>query len=134
MNDPRTVLDAVVEAESTNVGGINCKKITIGRYAWLEMIGSPFIDIEKKFNVSNLVASLYICQLDTDELKKYSKKDVQKIEDDAMAWAETVDLDKIGPAVDFILDQFKTIMKIAPGTGSAEDGKKKLKDSEMTTE
>jgi hypothetical protein len=51
-----------------------------------------------------------------------------------MAWAETIDLDKIGPAVDFILEQFKTIMKIAPGTGSAEDGKKKLKDSEMTME
>lgn len=120
MNEPVLALDAVLDAESTDIGGICCKKITVARYAWLEMLDSPFTNFEKKFTVANLIASLYICQLETDKLKTYSRKDIAKLEDDAMAWAETIDLSKVGPAVDFILEQFKNILKISPGTGSAE--------------
>lgn len=76
MDDPKLAIDAVIEPESTDIAGISCKKITIARYAWLELVGSPFIDFEKKFTVSNLITSLYICQLDAEDLKKYSVRDV----------------------------------------------------------
>lgn len=132
MDNPKLAVDALLDND-TEVGGVTVRKITAGRYALLELISSPFVDFSKKFTVANLIPSLFICERPAEDLRKYNSKNIDKLEEDALAWAETVDLDKIGPAVDLILDQFKAIMKISPGTGSTEDGKKKA-NTEMTTD
>ena len=130
MDNPKLAVDALLDND-TEVGGVTVRKITAGRYALLELISSPFVDFSKKFTVANLIPSLFICERPAEDLRKYNSRNIDKLEEDALAWAETVDLDKIGPAVDLILDQFKAIMKISPGTGSTEDGKKKA-NIEMT--
>lgn len=130
MDNPKLAVDALLDND-TEVGGVTVRKITAGRYALLELISSPFVDFSKKFTVANLIPSLFICERPAEDLRKYNSRNIDKLEEDALAWAETVDLDKIGPAVDLILDQFKAIMKISPGTGSTEDGKKKA-NTEMT--
>lgn len=132
MDNPKLAVDALLDND-TEVGGVTVRKITAGRYALLELISSPFVDFSKKFTVANLIPSLFICERPAEDLRKYNSRNIDKLEEDALAWAETVDLDKIGPAVDLILDQFKAIMKISPGTGSTEDGKKKA-NIEMTTD
>lgn len=132
MDNPKLAVDALLDND-TEVGGVTVRKITAGRYALLELISSPFVDFSKKFTVANLIPSLFICERPAEDLRKYNSRNIDKLEEDALAWAETVDLDKIGPAVDLILDQFKAIMKISPGTGSTEDGKKKA-NTEMTTD
>lgn len=132
MDNPKLAVDALLDND-TEVGGVTVRKITAGRYALLELISSPFVDFSQKFTVANLIPSLFICERPAEDLRKYNSRNIEKLEEDALAWAETVDLDKIGPAVDLILDQFKAIMKISPGTGSTEDGKKKA-NIEMTTD
>ena len=132
MENPKTAIDALLDND-VEAGGITIRKVTAGRYALLELVESPFVDFSKKFTVANLIPSLFICERPAEDLRKYNSRNIDKLEEDALAWAETVDLDKIGPAVDLILDQFKAIMKISPGTGSTEDGKKKANE-QMTTD
>lgn len=117
--EPKLAVEAVLDSDQS-VAGITVRKITAGRYAWLERLDSPFTDFEKKFTLDNLIPSLYVVQLETEKLRQYSCRDVDKLKDDAFAWSDEIDLDKIGPAVDVVMDQFKDILKIAPGTG--QDG------------
>lgn len=117
--EPKLAVEAVLDSDQS-VAGITVRKITAGRYAWLERLDSPFTDFEKKFTLDNLIPSLYVAQLETEKLRTYSCRDVDKLKDDAFAWSDEIDLDKIGPAVDVVMDQFRDILKIAPGTG--QDG------------
>lgn len=117
--EPKLAVEAVLDSDQS-VAGITVRKITAGRYAWLERLDSPFTDFEKKFTLDNLIPSLYVIQLETEKLRQYSCRDVDKLKDDAFAWADEIDLDKIGPAVDVVMDQFRDILKISPGTG--QDG------------
>lgn len=133
MENPKTAIDALLDND-VEAGGITIRKVTAGRYALLELVESPFVDFSKKFTVANIIPSLFICERPAEDLRKYNAKNIEKLEEDAMAWAETIDIDKLGPAVDLVLEQFKDIMKIAPGTGSAEDGKKKPEENAMTTD
>ena len=103
MDNPKLAVDALLDND-TEVGGVTVRKITAGRYALLELISSPFVDFSKKFTVANLIPSLFICERPAEDLRKYNSKNIDKLEEDALIWAETVDLDKIGPAVDLILD------------------------------
>lgn len=119
--EPKLAVEAVLDSDQS-VAGITVRKITAGRYAWLERLGSPFTDFEKKFTLDNLIPSLYVVQLETEKLRQYSCRDVDKLKDDAFAWSDEIDLDKIGPAVDVVMDQFRDILKIAPGTGQETPG------------
>ena len=114
--EPKLAVEAVLDSDQS-VAGITVRKITAGRYAWLERLDSPFTDFEKKFTLDNLSPSLYVVQVETEKLREYSCRDVDKLKDDAFAWSDEIDLDKIGPAVDVVMDQFRDILKIAPGTG-----------------
>ena len=128
--EPRLAVEAILDSDQS-VAGVTVRKITAGRYAWLERLESPFTDFEKKFTLDNLIPSLYVVQLETEKLRRYSCRDVDKLRDDAFAWAEEVDLDKIGPAVDLVMEQFKSILKIAPGTG--QDGQQGNEQGAATT-
>lgn len=129
-NDPQLAVEAVLDSDQS-VAGITVRKITAGRYAWLERLDSPFTDFEKKFTLDNLIPSLYVVQVETEKLRQYSCRDVDKLKDDAFAWADEIDIDKIGPAVDVVMDQFRDILKIAPGTG--QDGQQGNEQAAATT-
>lgn len=128
--EPKLAVEAVLDSDQS-VAGITVRKITAGRYAWLERLDSPFTDFEKKFTLDNLIPSLYVVQVETEKLRQYSCRDVDKLKDDAFAWADEIDLDKIGPAVDVVMDQFRDILKIAPGTG--QDGQQGNEQAAATT-
>lgn len=128
--EPKLAVEAVLDSDQS-VAGITVRKITAGRYAWLERLDSPFTDFEKKFTLDNLIPSLYVVQVETEKLRQYSCRDVDKLKDDAFAWSDEIDLDKIGPAVDVVMDQFRDILKIAPGTG--QDGQQGNEQAAATT-
>lgn len=130
--NPKAALDAILD-EDVEVAGLKIRKLTAARYALLELVDSPFTDFSKQFTVSSLVPSLYICTAETSQLKGWNSKNIEGLVEKSMEWADTVDLSEIGPAVDHILEQLREILKIAPGTGSAEDGQKKT-DAAMTTD
>lgn len=86
-DNPKTALDAVLD-EDIMVAGLKIRKITAARYALLELVESPFTDFSKKFSVSNLVPSLYICTAETKDLKGYTSKNIALLQEKAMEWAD----------------------------------------------
>lgn len=123
MTNPQIAIDSILETEQT-IAGVDIKPITAARYALLELVDSPFVNPEKTFTISNLIPSLYICSADIKNLKGFNSKNIDKLDEAALEWSETIDLDKVGPAVEILLQKFNDLFKIAPGTGSTEEKKK----------
>lgn len=132
MNNPKVVLEQIVDSEqnkSEKVIGIN--PLTISRYAYLELIDSPFLSREKKFDMQNIIASAYIMVQPTSVLKKYKSNNIDDLINDALDWADdNLAFDDIAKLIDAIINQITKLNKVAPTSGSDtdvtdENGKKK---------
>ena len=132
MNNPKVVLEQIVDSEenkSEKVIGIN--PLTISRYAYLELIDSPFLSTAKKFNLQNIIASAYIMVQPTSVLKKYKSNNIDDLINDALDWADTnLEFDDISKLIEAIINQITKLNKVAPTSGndtdvSDENGKKK---------
>lgn len=131
MNNPAIALDAMLETEK-KCGELTVRPITAARYALLEVLESPFVNPDSVFTMANVLPSVYVCTAETDELRGFNSRSREALEAKAMQWADDVDVSKIGPAVDDIARRFKDLFKVAPGTGGADDGKKKLETTTTT--
>lgn len=132
MNNPKVVLEQIVDSEenkSEKVIGIN--PLTISRYAYLELIDSPFLSTAKKFNMKNIIASAYIMVQPTSVLKKYKSNNIDDLINDALDWADAnLEFDDISKLIEAIINQITKLNKVAPTSGndtdvSDENGKKK---------
>ena len=132
MNNPKVVLEQIVDSEenkSEKVIGIN--PLTISRYAYLELIDSPFLSTAKKFNMENIIASAYIMVQPTSVLKKYKSNNIDDLINDALDWADdNLEFDDISKLIEAIINQITTLNKVAPTSGNDtdvtdENGKKK---------
>ena len=132
MNNPKVVLEQIVDSEenkSEKVIGIN--PLTISRYAYLELIDSPFLSTAKKFDMQNIITSAYIMVQPTSVLKKYKSNNIDDLIDDALDWADAnLEFDDISKLIEAIINQITKLNKVAPTVGSDtdvsdENGKKK---------
>ena len=132
MNNPKVVLEQIVDSDenkSEKVIGIN--PLTISRYAYLELIDSPFLTTAKKFNMENIIASAYIMVQPTSVLKKYKSNNIDDLINDALDWADAnLEFDDISKLIEAIIGQITKLNKVAPTSGndtdvSDENGKKK---------
>ena len=132
MNNPKVVLEQIVDSEenkSEKVIGIN--PLTISRYAYLELIESPFLSTQKKFDMQNIIASAYIMVQPTSALKKYKSNNIDDLINDALDWAdENLEFDDISKLIEAIINQITKLNKVAPTSGdnsdvTDENGKKK---------
>lgn len=132
MNNPKVVLEQIVESDvnkSEKVIGIN--PLTISRYAYLELIDSPFLSTAKKFDMQNIIASAYIMVQPTSVLKKYNSNNIDDLINDALDWADAnLEFDDISKLIEAIITQITKLNKVAPTVGSDtdvsdENGKKK---------
>ena len=57
--NPDLALDAILESDKT-IGEIVIHPITIGRYALLELVKSPFITPNSTFTTYNVIPSIYL--------------------------------------------------------------------------
>ena len=132
MSNPKVVLEQIVDSDenkSEKVIGIN--PLTISRYAYLELIDSPFLSTAKKFNMENIIASAYIMVQPTSVLKKYKSNTINDLINDALDWADdNLEFNDISKLIEAIISQITKLNKVAPTSGndtdvSDENGKKK---------
>ena len=94
------------------------------------MIDSPFLNPEVKFGISTVIPTAYVFCSTSENLRKYTSKDIDKLISDAYAWAdEKLTLDDTPELIKNITDQMMKLNKASPSGGTSEtivnDGNKK---------
>ena len=129
MANPKIAIDAILADQEKQVKDYKLYPITLGRYALLELIGSPLVDTNAKFTMINVIPTLYICLNDIQTLKKYSSVNVEQLKSDAMAWSEdslaTADVPAL---VDTILKELLNVNKAAPVSSDNPEKKQQATD------
>ena len=123
MTNPKIAVDAILDSEKT-INGVTIYPMTLARYALLELVESPFVTPNVKFTISNLVPSFFICCSPIDKLKGINSKNIDKLNDLALEWAETLPQTAIDKLIPAIMESLGLINKIAPNSG--EDKSKKV--------
>ena len=130
--DPKIVIENVIDSNGTktDTNKIDIYPVTITRYAFLEMLDSPFLNPEVKFGISTVIPTAYVFCSTSENLRKYTSKDIDKLISDAYAWAdEKLTLDDTPALFKNITDQMMKLNKASPSGGSSEtivnDGNKK---------
>lgn len=130
--DPKIVIENVIDSNGTktDTNKIDIYPVTITRYAFLEMLDSPFLNPEVKFGISTVIPTAYVFCSTSEILRKYTSKDIDKLISDAYAWAdEKLTLDDTPELIKHITDQMMKLNKASPSGGSSEtivnDGNKK---------
>lgn len=122
MTNPKTAVDAILDSEN-KIDGITIYPMTLARYALLELVESPFVTPNVKFSISNLVPSFFICCQPIDQLKGSNSKNLDKLNDRALEWAETLPQSVIDKLIPAIMEALGLINKLTPQNG--EDQSKK---------
>ena len=123
MTNPKTAVDAILDSEKT-INDITIYPMTLARYALLELVESPFVTPNVKFTISNLVPSFFICCSPIDQLKGINSKNIDKLNDRALEWAETLPQTAIDKLIPAIMESLGLINKLTPQNG--EDQSKKV--------
>ena len=89
MTNPKTAVDSILDSEKT-INGTTVYPMTLARYALLELVESPFVTPNVKFTINNLVPSFFVCCSPIDKLKGINSKNLDKLNDRALEWAETL--------------------------------------------
>lgn len=124
MTNPETAINTILATEKT-IDNVTIHPITLARYALLELIESPFVTPDTKFSISNLVPSFYIMCVPIDMLKGINSKNLDKLNEQALAWAETLPSKAIDKLIPAIMEELGLIKKVSPNTGDDESGKEK---------
>ena len=123
VNNPKIVVDAILDSNGKEVKSIRIYPMTIRRYAWFEKLNSPFINPDVKFDVGGVIPSVYVMCKTKDELKKYNSTDVEKLISDAFDWSEDLSMDDIPDMIASVTKQMQELNKASPD--ATEDNKKK---------
>ena len=124
MTNPETAINTILATEKT-IDNVTIHPITLARYALLELIESPFVTPDTKFSISNLLPSFYIMCVPIDMLKGINSKNLDKLNEQALAWAETLPSKAIDKLIPAIMEELGLIKKVSPNTGDDESGKEK---------
>ena len=126
MTNPKTAIDTILNTETEICDGIKVFPVTLARYALLELVESPFVTPDTKFTINNLLPSFFICCAKIDDLKGINSKNLDKLNEQALAWAETLPNKAIDKLIPAIMEELGLIKKVSPNTG--DDDSKKAKE------
>lgn len=121
-DNPKAALDAVLEDEK-EVGGLKIWPLTLGRYALLELAESPFTKQGAKLDTASLIPTFWIMTRSPAELKGWTSKNIDKLAETAMEWAETAELSCGARLVEELMEKFGLVGKVKPES-KEEDSKK----------
>lgn len=124
MTNPETAINTILATEKT-IDDVTIHPITLARYALLELIESPFVTPGTKFTINNLVPSFFICCAKSEDLKGINSKNLDKLNEQALAWAETLPNTVVDKLIKEIMEALGLIKKVSPNTGDDEQGKEK---------
>lgn len=125
MNDPKVAVDAILENEF-EIDGLKIYPITLGRYALLEILKSPFIYSDIQFQVSTMLPSIFVMTQDIKELSKYNSDNINELKSKSMIWAEEKDIKNVDKIIEAVIKRMKQLNEVSPQ--SSEEDKKKAKD------
>lgn len=126
--DPEKSIDAILDNDST-VDGFKVHKLSLGRYAILELLESPFINTEKEFSVLTVLPTIYAMTLPIEEISKYNKSNISELIAKSFVWSEENDIRSLDKFINVILEKFGIVNNAAPTASSnSDDGKKKVQD------
>lgn len=118
--NPTSALDAILDADH-EVEGIVVKRLTLARMSLLELVKSPFVNLEEKFNYTNIVPSAFIVCADKEELKGYTSRNIDRLVEKAYEWADDIDPSVLTKIIDDVLKSLALIYKISPSDNGASD-------------
>lgn len=113
MENPKLAIEAIVDGEK-QIGGLTVYPVTIGRYALLELVESPFVVKGKEFTIYNLVPSFYIMCNPKEKLRGYTRKKVDDLVENSMEWSESLETDLVPELIDGIAEALGLLKKVSP--------------------
>lgn len=123
MNDPKVAVDAILENEF-EIDGLKIYPITLGRYALLEILKSPFIYSDIQFQVSTMLPSIFVMTQDIKELSKYNSDNINELKSKSMIWAEEKNIKNVDKIIAAVIKRMKQLNEVSPQSSS--DDKKKV--------
>lgn len=122
--NPEKALNAILDNES-EIDGQVVYPITIARYALLELVESPFITADGKFDVMNIIPTVFIMCNGITTLSKYNSKNVDELKAKSLEWCEENKIQSLDKFITAIISRLKGTNDAAPTGTSDNDGKKK---------
>lgn len=99
--NPVQAVDAILESDF-QADGLTVHPLTLGRYALLELLDSPFIDPSKKFTLAEVIPSAYVMTQPISDIAGFDSSSVSELRKRALVWADEGDFkhfDKVIAAV-----------------------------------
>ena len=130
MENPKIAIEAIVDGEKRIGDDLKVYPISIGRYALLELVESPFVAKDKDFTLYNLVPTFYIMCSPKENLKGYTRKNIESLVEKSLEWAEDFDTSIVSKLIDDVAESLGLLKKVQP-QASEKAGESK-KDSAQT--
>lgn len=123
-DNPQIVLNQIVGNGETDIGKgdnvVHVYPLTIARYAFLELLDSPFINPEKKFELNSVIPAAFVMSHTPRELRKYNSKNLDMLVADSLEWADAeLKLEDVPELIKAIVSQLQALNKAAPSQDSA---------------
>lgn len=109
MQNPKLVVEAVLDP----------KPLTLGQYALLERIGSPFLGETRHYAFWELLPSLYVLSMPPAEAVQH----LSTLEADALQWADTLTSEEAAKQIQSINEAITAFVRAIPKKG--DDAQKK---------
>lgn len=122
--NPVKAIDAILESP-IQTSSLTVMPLTIGRYALLELVNSPFL-FGGEFTVSNMLPSVYIMSVPFKNLIGYTSQNIDDLKSKSYEWADTLEITDFDKVIAAIVDKVKALNSVAPSGSEDDDGKKKL--------
>ena len=122
--NPTKAIDAILDSDF-QADGLTIHPLTLGRYALLELIESPFIFADKKFTLTEVIPSAYVMTQPISALAGYSSDSVLELRQKALAWADAGDFKHFDQVIDLIVKRIKVANDASPQGTTAEEGTEK---------
>lgn len=123
MDNPQIVLQQIVGNGETDVGTektVHIFPLTIARYAFLELLDSPFINPDKRFELNTIIPAAFVMSHSVRDLRKYNDKNLSVLVSDSLEWADAeLKLDDVPALIKAIVSQLQALNKAAPSQDSA---------------
>lgn len=132
--DPKLVIESITDNEvEVGESKIAVYPISIRRYALLEILNSPFLNPEVKFEINSVIPTAYVFTHTNDQLKKFNSNNKDVLEAVAYDWADAnLKLGDISQLIAEIVNQMNKLNEAAPDSAndvqvdqSSGDNKKK---------
>lgn len=121
MENPKATIDTILEDE-TGIGELKVQKLTMSRYALLELVSSPFVNSEQKFTIANLIPTFYIMTQEKERLRGFNSRNIDELVDRSMEWADELRPDITSGMIDAIAVEMGLLKTVTP---EAEEDKSK---------